>query len=426
MVLSTIFRRLSPLLVLLLTVTLTTGEDLYKVLGVKRSATTKEIKSAYRRKALLTHPDKQKDIPAEQAAAEFHKVVQAFETLSDVDSRRHYDRTGSTPQQQQQNQQYNHHQQHRGFQFHWGNFQYSGRSNNNNYGNNRNYRERRRKLHEQFRVQKAMSRVMHIVSLSQLQTVMLDENDVLERNLLMVFVTPGDVEKICDEQIVFPYPFADMSDQGIWWEDILQTVKVRYNKMNGLSRFFHVPHGDTLRQTNRPLFLFGRRGQKLEPQNFARLQTASFDEFNTWMWKQIEVQITFVNQHPHPVELFWIHGSRAHEKGTLQPNQSTTVTTMLTHEWWVRDARVDTRHDSPGRHKLSKESMVAVWKITSDEAHMELVIHPKTCMDLSGHCVWYKGQGECHKNPSFMQAHCPLSCKHCSEHNDAYKSYETK
>ena len=404
-------------LLILLIATLTAGEDLYQVLGVQRSATTKEIKSAYRRKALLTHPDKQKDIPAEQAAAEFHKVVQAFETLSDTDSRRHYDRTGSTAQQQQQQQQPN------GFHFQWGNFR---RGNNNGRGN---YRERRRKLHEQFRVQKAMSRVMHVVSLSQLETIMLDDDDSnakLERNLLMVFVTPGAVETICDETILFPYPFADLSEQGIWWEDILQTVKIRYNKINGLSRFFHAPHGDTLRKTNRPLFLFGRRGQTMEPQNFARLQTANFDEFNTWMWKQMEVKITFVNHHPHPVELFWIHGSRAHDKGRLESGHTTTVTTMLTHEWWVRDARVDQRPDSPGRHKLSKESMVAVWKIVSDEAQQLKVIERKTCMDLSGHCTWYKSQGECRKNPGFMQVNCALSCNYCSEHNDTYKSYETK
>jgi hypothetical protein len=55
---------------------------------------------------------------------------------------------------------------------------------------------------------------MHIVSLTQLETVMLDENDLLERNLLMVFVTPQDVEQHCDDDMVFPYPFAGMSEQG--------------------------------------------------------------------------------------------------------------------------------------------------------------------------------------------------------------------
>ena len=123
-------------------------DDLYKILGVSRTATTKEIKSAYRRKALDTHPDKRKDIPAEQAAEEFHKVVHAFEILTDDASRKSYDRTGrSYPNQggtggaggRQQQQQYS------GFTFRW------------NTGGGSYYRSR--KLKDEFKVQEAMSRV---------------------------------------------------------------------------------------------------------------------------------------------------------------------------------------------------------------------------------------------------------------------------
>lgn len=180
-------------------------EDLYKLLGVKKTATTKEIKSAYRKKALNTHPDKRKDISAEQAAEEFHKVVHAFEILSDEHSRKHYDRTGRADQQQAggfggggsgfQGWSYG------GFHFQWSS------------GGRRQYRPR--KLKDNFKVQEAMSRVMNIVSLTQLETVMLDDNDLLERNLLMMFVTPQEVEQHADEEMVFPYPFAAMSEQGV-------------------------------------------------------------------------------------------------------------------------------------------------------------------------------------------------------------------
>jgi farnesyl diphosphate synthase len=50
---------------------------------VERSATTQEIKTAYRRKALDTHPDKNRHMPQEQAAESFRQVVHAFEILSD-------------------------------------------------------------------------------------------------------------------------------------------------------------------------------------------------------------------------------------------------------------------------------------------------------------------------------------------------------
>jgi DnaJ-class molecular chaperone len=119
-------------------------DDLYKILGVARTATTKEIKSAYRRKALDTHPDKRKDIPAELAAEEFHKVVHAFEILSDESSRKNYDRTGRAGQTQGGSAGGRGQQQQGGFSFRW------------NTGGG-SYRSR--KLKDQFKVQEAMSRV---------------------------------------------------------------------------------------------------------------------------------------------------------------------------------------------------------------------------------------------------------------------------
>jgi len=211
---------------------------------------------------------------------------------------------------------------------------------------------------------------------------------------------------------------------GMWW-DKLQTVKVRYNRHNALTRFFNVPDGDTLRKEGKPIFLFVRRGQPLNSStNISRIQTSDRTEFETWMWKQIEVQVEFVNEHPYPVEILWMHGSTGHKKVTLEPGHIASHTTMLTHEWWVRDARVDTRPDSPGRYRLSKASMVAVWKITSDEQYQRLVIHHKKCMDLSGHCPWWEKQRECRKNPDFMKEICPLTCKLCTEDEDVYKSHD--
>ena len=67
---------------------------------------------------------------------------------------------------------------------------------------------------------------MHIVSLSQLETVMLDDNDLLERNLLMAFVTPQEVEQLCDDEMVFPYPFAAMSEQGRFRQDFDKTMVI--------------------------------------------------------------------------------------------------------------------------------------------------------------------------------------------------------
>jgi molecular chaperone DnaJ len=59
--------------------------DHYNTLGVDRNSTPDEIKKAYRRMAAIHHPDKGGD------TAEFQKIQQAYETLSDPQKKQEYD-----------------------------------------------------------------------------------------------------------------------------------------------------------------------------------------------------------------------------------------------------------------------------------------------------------------------------------------------
>lgn len=66
--------------------------DYYKVLGIDKSASEKEVKSAYRKLARKYHPDLNPD----NAAAEklFKQVNEANEVLSDPEKRKKYDKYG--------------------------------------------------------------------------------------------------------------------------------------------------------------------------------------------------------------------------------------------------------------------------------------------------------------------------------------------
>jgi ShK domain-like len=97
---------------------------------------------------------------------------------------------------------------------------------------------------------------------------------------------------------------------------------------------------------------------------------------------------------------------------TIPPGHSQTHTTMLAHEWWVRDARTDARPDSPGRYKISSGSILKKWKVVSDRKR-RYRIPLRKCYDLSGHCEFWRQTRQCTQNPNFMAEVCPLTCKLC-------------
>lgn len=66
--------------------------DLYERLGLEAEATTKQIKTAYRKMSVLHHPDKTGG--GEAAVQKFREITEAYEILSDPEKRVLYDHTG--------------------------------------------------------------------------------------------------------------------------------------------------------------------------------------------------------------------------------------------------------------------------------------------------------------------------------------------
>ncbi len=67
------------------------NRDFYDILGVSKSASESEIKSAYRKLALKWHPDRNKE---KDATEKFKEVNEAYEVLSDKNKRAKYDQFG--------------------------------------------------------------------------------------------------------------------------------------------------------------------------------------------------------------------------------------------------------------------------------------------------------------------------------------------
>lgn len=88
--------------------------DYYKILGVSKTATEKEIKAAYRKLARKYHPDLNPD--NKEAEIKFKEINEANEVLSDAENRKKYDKYGKDwkhreefEKAQHQRQQHSHH-----------------------------------------------------------------------------------------------------------------------------------------------------------------------------------------------------------------------------------------------------------------------------------------------------------------------------
>lgn len=75
------------------------SKDYYKIMGLKRDASEKDIKTAYRRLARKYHPDLNKDDPS--AEEKFKELGEAYEVLRDPEKRKMFDKFGADGMNQQ-------------------------------------------------------------------------------------------------------------------------------------------------------------------------------------------------------------------------------------------------------------------------------------------------------------------------------------
>ncbi|KAL8256969.1 hypothetical protein R6Q59_029010 [Mikania micrantha] len=70
------------------------GIDYYNILKVNRNASVEDLKKAYRRLAMIWHPDKNLNTNKTEAEAKFKQISEAYDVLSDPQKRQIYDLYG--------------------------------------------------------------------------------------------------------------------------------------------------------------------------------------------------------------------------------------------------------------------------------------------------------------------------------------------
>ncbi|KAJ1421747.1 DnaJ domain containing protein [Sesbania bispinosa] len=69
------------------------GMDYYNILKVNRNASDEDLKKAYKRLAMIWHPDKN-PVNKSEAEAKFKRISEAYDVLSDPQKRQIYDLYG--------------------------------------------------------------------------------------------------------------------------------------------------------------------------------------------------------------------------------------------------------------------------------------------------------------------------------------------
>lgn len=73
---------------------MTSKQDYYQILGVSKTASDADLKSAYRKKALEWHPDRHQGADKDAAEKKFKEINEAYQVLSDPQKKAAYDQYG--------------------------------------------------------------------------------------------------------------------------------------------------------------------------------------------------------------------------------------------------------------------------------------------------------------------------------------------
>lgn len=355
------------------------AKDLYALLGLKKTATSKEIKKAYREKARQTHPDKNKGENVEETTAQFREIVDAFETLSDKAAREHYDRTGASMNQQKKGRNNEHNSN-----WNWGfNFNFQHQQQNPKYHHF---------LYDPYRkhqILDAQSRTINIrPTLDHLFSVIHtdEDNPVVERYILLAFFDSSQQQcaDLLRYQVLYPWPFAGYTQEGsggMWWEEIVMTLKVDLNPettvaddAQRLMEHFGLAFGKGGRMLPEqcPSFSVITRGDSgLNRQSTKHLSDT--ESFRSWVrervegapihpldcllkvtlclstslssiffclsrqvWQQLKMSVTIVNRTPWVVHSWWVDGHRGVRKDNLEVGARYPISTFISHTFFFR------------------------------------------------------------------------------------------
>lgn len=387
----------------------------YSLLGVSKRASLRDIKTAYRRKAKETHPDKNPEQGGEEAARRFREVAEAYEVLSDTNARREYDRTGVKQSDKGKNGFHQNRRQHQQKPF-WDFFGSRRSASRHDPLQHRLYRQHNVRV----QVEAAQRRVLTVTSFEHFQALALDETGMLDRYTLLAIYDSGkpNCEKLLRENVMFPWPFAGFTREGdtsMWWEETMQTFKIDLHSGNNAGTetvrkfkdYFGLDDGGDAC----PSVVFFPRGSDLT--EFEVWDRRNAQEFREFVWNRLKMKVTFQNKTPWKLKQFYLNGHRGIQKESIEPNKGYVVSTFLSHAFIFLA-------DHVSGWVLNNESAVFYYTSRIQDDNTVINIYPR-CFDLHTDCPRWKKEGFCHSNSMtsihkpdthrWVVSNCPVSCQ---------------
>jgi hypothetical protein len=427
----------------------------YQILGIKHSDRNNlnKIKKAYRQKAKDLHPDKNLHLDEKIANDNFHRLVNAWELLSNRSNKIRYDNHIKNSKRQQSNQG-------RTFRAGFGSTNSQQRQHQTQQQKYKQQQEAQRTRKEEMErraqmikeVAIARQQVLKISTLEQLQETLLDQNMQFKKYFFCVFVADKNIENFVDNELLFPYPFLGGKEgrNSFDWEPILQTVKVRYNQATSLTRAFRVPTVQAAKRHGRPYIVFAKKGDTLDQFQIYKPKVWSlrpYQSLESWITSQLITTVTVVNHHHTDIRIFPINDDKEGVDSTgriIRPGQKATIPVSIADRIVALDGNID---NFPGSSPMKNRQRITLTQAKLDRVTMGSILIKESkqtitfgtgydttsqCYDLSFTCEYFvtdhfakKGQSRlCQAQAEFAHTMCPYSCGVCidSQWNGLYYS----
>uniref|UniRef100_A0A7S4AB29 J domain-containing protein n=1 Tax=Pseudo-nitzschia australis TaxID=44445 RepID=A0A7S4AB29_9STRA len=380
------------------------------------------IKKAFREKALDAHPDKNRGVDPEKANEQFIRVKKAWDLLSDQNKKRQYDDhirhhhndVPRTPTKERLERQ----------------------------------ARMRRKADDEARMKReaeerktgakiAQRDILKLSTLEQLQGMsdLFDkESQTFKKFFLCVFVADKKVESMADNDILFPYPYGHNGRDSFDWTEIMQTVKVRYNKATPLTRLFRAP----IRSSPKPYIVFAKKGARLDRAEFEIYNGKYYKnnpgknsaEFEQWVMSRLKTTISVINRYGAggPIlKVFFDHGEMLKSAGrTIPPGFQLDIPAFLSNRMIVVDGNTDNFMGNKGllenvlhgNKRLINRIKMDTFVVNEDKQRFEVGAgygSTSICYDLSTQCQEWVEANYCDSNSNIFHNMCAKSCGVCIE-----------